>query len=140
MKKTPEPTKVIRRMDKGHFEVVFEKKAQADFKGTLAGGRAIAFEAKHTTADRIEQDVVSKEQGEWLDLHERVGALCFVVASVGPVTYARVPWAHWKAMREHHGRKYMTVEELRPFRVPLGFCRQEDGGGQAGVLFLEEVA
>lgn len=54
IEKTPEPMRVIGVLDRkrGIFKAVFEKAAQPDFKGTMAGGRAVVFEAKHTETDR----------------------------------------------------------------------------------------
>ena len=49
IEKTPEPMRPLSRPNsKGQFTACYVKAAQPDYKGTLAGGQAIVFEAKHT--------------------------------------------------------------------------------------------
>ena len=55
VEKTPEPFRVTQKGKDGKFEGRFITNAQPDFKGTLIGGRAIVFEAKHTTTPKIHQ-------------------------------------------------------------------------------------
>lgn len=118
IEKTPEPMKVIGVVNRnmGHFKAVFEKPAQPDFKGTMAGGRAVCFDAKSTEADRIQQKVVTQEQWDALDLHERMGAWCFILVCLGDVYY-RVPWEKWKTMKEDCGHKYMNAADLTPYKL-----------------------
>ncbi len=116
IEKTPEPMRVLRPMENGQFVCCFGKKAQPDFQGTLSSGRAVMFEAKTTRTGKIEQKIVTKEQGEYLDNHSAMNALCFVVVSFGDV-YATVPWTDWKRMKELFGHKFMTREEAAPYRV-----------------------
>jgi recombination protein U len=121
VEKTPEPFKVTgKRMRKNAlvFEGHFEKQAQPDFKGTLAGGKAIVFEAKSTQGDRIEQDTVTGEQTSALIEHSTLGALCFVYVALGFRDFYRVPWEVWLRMKELYGHKYMSREELEPYRLP----------------------
>lgn len=135
VEKTPEPVKVLSGMDaQGRFTACFEKKAQGDYTGTLAGGRSIAFEAKCTTGQRIEQRVVTDPQRDWMQGHYQMGAACFVmVGMITPFIEAyRVPWALWRDMKAHYGRKYMTAEDLKPFAVPVGIY-----AGEGCVKFLE---
>lgn len=116
IEKTPEPMRVIGVINRklGYFKAVFEKMAQPDYKGTMAGGRSVVFEAKHTESDRIKQDVVNDKQWEELDTHEAMGALCFVLVSLGN-NYYRVPWEKWKTMKEDCGHKYMNAADLTPY-------------------------
>lgn len=116
IEKTPEPMRVIGVINRkmGHFKAVFEKMAQPDYKGTMDGGRAIVFEAKHTETDRIKQDAVTEEQWKALDLHEAMGAICFVIVCLEHAYY-RVPWARWKTMKEDCGHKYMNAADLHPY-------------------------
>lgn len=128
--KTPEPMKPIRQTGSGRFEAFFEKKAQPDFKGTLAGGRAVAFEAKHTETGRMLQSAVNYEQEKQLDRHEQMGALCFVLVSFDFRLFYRVPWDIWRSMKQHYGHKYITPEEAAPYRLRyingvLDFLREE---------------
>ena len=116
--KTPEPMKPIRPIGNGKFLAYYEKKAQPDYKGTLAGGRAIVFEAKHTDEDRLKQSAVTSEQEKQLNKHERLGAECFVLVSFGFREFFKVPWATFKAMKTIYGRKYIKPEDLTEFKIP----------------------
>lgn len=118
IEKTPEPMKPIGVLNRnmGHFKAVFTKAAQPDYKGTMKGGTAVVFEAKHTETDRIKQDAVTQEQWDSLDLHEAMGALCFVLVSLG-LRYYRVPWAKWKTMKADCCHKYMNAADLEPYEV-----------------------
>lgn len=130
IEKTPEPMRVVRRMnDNKHFICVFEKKAQPDFKGTLAGGRAVVFEAKHTEDGQIEYKAVTDEQGKKLDEHQALGALCFVLVSFSLESFCCIPWDTWKNMKAIYGRKYIKCSEAEVVgRVPFTGSR---------ILFLE---
>ena len=118
IEKTPEPMRVIGVLNRktGHFKAVFEKAAQPDFKGTMQGGRAVCFEAKHTETDRIKQDAVTEDQKNAMDLHETMGAWCFVIVCLDN-TYYRVPWERWKTMKEDCGHKYMNAADLHPYKL-----------------------
>lgn len=48
--KTPEPMKPLKPLGSGKFIACYTKQAQADFCGTIRGGRAIRFEASRRTA------------------------------------------------------------------------------------------
>lgn len=116
--KTPEPMKPISRPNsRGQFTACFTKQAQPDYKGTLKGGRAVVFEAKHTDADRMQRSVVSEEQEKQLDRHQQLGAECFVLVSFGLQKYFRIPWGVFRDMKEHFGRKYIKPEELAEYEI-----------------------
>lgn len=131
IEKTPEPMKPIRDLGGGKFVAVYTKAAQADFKGTLAGGRAINFEAKHTDTGRMEQSRVTEEQTKKLNNTARMGGVCFVLCSFGGQFFCRIPWAVWRDMKAHFGHKYITPEEAAPYRVRYG--------GPGTLLFLENM-
>ena len=118
VEKTPEPMAPIRRMEQNRFVAVFTEKAQCDYKGTYSGGQAIAFEAKHTSKDRIMQVAVTPRQWGCLDRQEAMGAWCFVLVSIKTQDFFRVPWGVWKGMKRYFGRKYLTADDMEPFRVP----------------------
>lgn len=65
IEKTPEPMRPTKNLGNGKFIAFFEKKAQPDYKGTIKGGRTVMFEAKFTAKERMEQDRVEREQGEY---------------------------------------------------------------------------
>lgn len=118
IEKTPEPTRPLGKPDaKGRFLACFTKHAQPDYKGTLAGGKAVVFEAKHTDDDRMERKVISEEQEKRLNRHESLGAECFVMVSFRFQRYYRVPWAVFRDMKQHFGRKYITPEDLQQYEV-----------------------
>ena len=116
IEKTPEPMKVLGAINRrlGHFKACFAKVAQPDYKGTMAGGRSVCFEAKHTETDRIKQDAVTSDQTDALNSHEAMGAICFVIVCLEN-KYYRVPWAKWKTMKEDCGHKYMDAADLNPY-------------------------
>lgn len=117
VEKTPEPMRVLRRLENGKFVACFEKKAQPDYKGTIKGGRTILFEAKFTSGERIEQSAVSDTQAAYLDKYAGLGARCFILAGFGSGNVYRVPWMAWKTMKVRYGHKYATEEELTNYRV-----------------------
>ena len=62
IEKTPEPMRPLRPPNRqGQFLACYTKAGQPDFKGTLTGGRAVVFEAKHTDSDRIEYNRLTPE-------------------------------------------------------------------------------
>lgn len=119
IEKTPEPVKQLRAPNRqGQFLACYIKAAQPDFKGTLAGGRSVVFEAKHTDADRMTFDRVTLEQRQRLRAHSNLGAEAFVMVSFGLRDFYRIPWPVWRDMREIFGRKYITPADLEDCRVP----------------------
>ena len=116
--KTPEPMKPIGpKNQKGQFLACYTKQAQPDYKGTLAGGRAVVFEAKHTDSDRLQRSVVSEEQEKQLDRHMALGADCFVMVSCGFRQFFKIPWQVFRDMKDHYGRKYITPEDVQEYKV-----------------------
>lgn len=126
IEKTPEPMKPLGPKNyKGQFLACYTKQAQPDYKGTLKGGRAVVFEAKHTDDDRIEFKRLTKEQRDDLEHHHKLGAVAFVLVSMSMTECFRVPWPVWRDMAATYGRKYMTRDELLPYKVPVvaGFVK-----------------
>ena len=117
IKKVPEPFHIIQNIGNGRFIGNFSRKAQADFAGTLRGGRSVKFDAKHTQKDRISQNEVTEEQKKDLDAHQKLGAVCFILVSIRMQEFFRVPWDVWKAIAQRYGRKYITAEELQQYQV-----------------------
>lgn len=128
--KVPEPRKVIGRTGGRSSQMICvnAEKAHPDFLGTIAGGRSVTFDAKHTDKDRILQGAVTEHQAELLDLHEAMGALCWVVVDFNFEATFRVPWDFWKAMKERVGRKYLSPDdaEILPYRVPVTATEEGD--------------
>lgn len=120
IEKTPEPMTPTKDLGGGKFIAHYAKAAQADFKGTLRGGRSVNFEAKHTDSGRMEQSRVTDEQVEKLDNTARMGGVCFVLCSFGGQLFYRLPWTVWKDMKSHFGHKYITPEEAAPYRIRFG--------------------
>lgn len=126
IEKTPEPMKPLGPKNyKGQFLACYTKQAQPDYKGTLKGGRAVVFEAKHTDDDRIEYSRLTKEQRDDLEHHHKLGAVAFVLVSMSLTECFRIPWPVWRDMAATYGRKYMTRDELLPYKVPVvaGFVK-----------------
>lgn len=117
--KTPEPMKPIRQINQqGQFLACYVKKAQVDFSGTLAGGRAIRFEAKQTDTERFTRDRLTDDQMNDLEENEKLGALCFVLICYGFDHVYRIPWSIWRDMKEVFGRKYITEPDVSKYRIP----------------------
>ena len=130
IEKTPEPMRPLSRPNsKGQFTACYVKAAQPDYKGTLAGGQAIVFEAKHTDRDRIARERVTDQQAAALDDHHQLGALTYVIVSFGLLAFYRIPWPIFRDMADRYGRKYMTREEMELYHIPFtgGYIRLLDG-------------
>ena len=140
--KTPEPFRVMEKLGGGIFKGRFTAHAQPDFQGTLAGGRSIVFEAKHTTTDRLKRDVLTGEQQDALERHHSRGAVAAVCAGIGN-NFFFVPWEIWRDMKENFGRKYVTAANLEPFRVRFNgavlFLDLKHDGRSAGRVFLDYI-
>lgn len=117
VEKTPEPMRPTKSLGNGKFIAYFEKKAQPDYKGTLKGGRALVFEAKFTSTDRMEQSRVLPGQQEYMEKHSRLGARCYVVIGFISGEVYRLPWEVWRDMKEVFGRKYVTEADVQKYRV-----------------------
>ena len=77
------------------------------------------FEAKFTRTDRIEQSRVSPGQADYLDLHQALGARCYVLAGFSSGAVYRLPWNVWRNMKKVFGRKYITEDDIEivPYQV-----------------------
>ena len=115
--KTPEPFKIIKRLEHLRFIGCFQKKAQPDYKGTIKGGRSVIFEAKYTSTDRITQDRVSDAQWSYMDRATELGARCFVLAGFKSGGIYRIPWPVWSDMKRKFGHKYVTEKDLSEYRI-----------------------
>lgn len=140
--KTPEPFRVMEKLGGGIFKGRFTAPAQPDFQGTLAGGRSIVFEAKHTTTDRLKRDILTGEQQDALERHHSRGAVAAVCAGIGN-NFFFVPWEIWRDMKEHFGRKYVTATNLEPFRVRFNgavlFLDLKHDGRSAGRVIMDYI-
>ncbi len=131
IEKTPEPFHITGKDAGGVVRGYYEKKGQPDFKGILCDGTGIMFEAKHTDSDKINQNVITDSQWKSLDVYERFGAHCYVMVSIKLIKFYRVPWDVWKKMKELFGHKFMSDDELEPYRLKERQCT---------ILMLEGVA
>lgn len=116
--KTPEPMRTLRPLGRGRYEAVYTKQAQPDYKGTLRGGRAIVFEAKHTDTDRIKRSVISDEQEKCLNAYEQMGAECYVLVSFGFRRFFKFPWKLFRDMKYHFGVKHIReIDHISDFEI-----------------------
>ena len=101
IEKTPEPFSVIKKNKDGSFIGRFSKnkRAQPDFKGTLCNGNSIVFEAKYTSKDYINFNVLTETQYNSLLLHYKLGAKVFVCVGMQDKFYF-VPFDYWRYMKE----------------------------------------
>lgn len=129
--KTPEPLKVLKVYNRasGQFVCCFAKKAQPDFKGILMDSTMILFDAKHTDKEKIERGVVTEEQEKCFERYMKMGAMCFLVVSLGFEKFYRVPWVVFRDMKKIYGHKYMSESELEPYKLKYsnGILRFLDG-------------
>lgn len=115
--KTPEPFKVIKRLEQTRFIGCYTKRAQPDYKGVIKGGRMVVFEAKYTSTDRITQDRVSDAQWSYMNSASDLGARCYVIIGFHTNTVYRIPWSLWTSMKEVFGRKYVTEQDLKQYQI-----------------------
>ena len=127
VEKTPEPMRPAKSLGGGKFIAFYEKRAQPDYKGTLKGGRTVLFEAKFTSADRLEQSRVLASQQDCMERHQALGARCFILAGFASGLVYCVPWGVWRDMKARFGRKYVTETDLQDYQVQTA---------QNGVLLL----
>jgi len=130
IEKTPEPFHCLKKDKRGRAVVQFIHHAQPDYKGVLLNGQAIIFEAKCTGKDRILQDVLTDNQSEMLGAYQRLGAYTAVCVGIRD-NYFFVPFHIFEHMKEFFGRKYATVEDLKPWAVRFN---------GAAVYFLDNAA
>lgn len=114
--KTPEPFRVTKKGANGVFTGRFTKAAQPDFQGTLINGTSIVFEAKMTSKDRINRDVLTEEQMNTLEAHQNLSAKCYVCACIQNQCFM-IPWEIWRDMKTHYGRKYIKAEDVEEYKV-----------------------
>lgn len=117
IEKTPEPMRPTKSLGAGRFIAYYTSAAQADFKGTLQGGRTVNFEAKHTDQGRMQQSRITDTQSQKLDNTAKMGGICFVLCSFGEKGIFRIPWALWKDMKRRFGRLYFTAEDVPAYQV-----------------------
>lgn len=67
--------------------------------------------------ERRQENVISSEQEKQLDRHMKLGAECFVMVSFGFEQYFKIPWAVFREMKQHYGRKYITPEDVQEYKV-----------------------
>lgn len=118
--KTPEPFTVTKRLGGGKFEAVSASNAQPDYKGILNGGRAVVYEAKFTSTDRILQNRVTDAQAVYLDRAAALGAWCFIIAGFSTGNVYKVPWEIWRIMDKYFNHKYANESDLKQYIVKLG--------------------
>lgn len=117
IEKTPEPMKILKHIENGHFETVFSKSAQPDFKGTLKGGRTVVFDAKFTSADRITFNVLNDFQRETLLKYQKLGAISFVLVGFSDGKIYNINIETWSNMKDVFGRLYIKQEELEKLNL-----------------------
>ena len=137
--KTPEPMKLIKSLGEGKFVACFAKKAQVDFCGSLAGGRAIRFEAKQTDTERFTRDRLTDEQMDDLRAHTEMGAYCCVMICFGSDHIYRIPWSIWENMKTAFGRSYVTEKDVKGYRVEIknGIAMLLDATANEGYVLNE---
>lgn len=126
--KMPEPFRVVKKWN-GRAEVQFTRHAEPDFVGCTNSGWLIAFEAKYTDKDRMEQGRLTEMQAQALEEYSQLCAKVSVCAWIKDKVYM-VPWSVWKRMDIIYGRKYVTQDDLKIYQVRMD---------QARIYFLDYI-
>lgn len=108
------------------FIATFAKSAQPDYKGTLAGGRAIVLEAKSCASDRINKSMVLDTEIAELKTHAGLGALSGVIAEsqrTGRVYF--FPCSLFANMEDITGYKHIKFVQAEAFELPEELGRAE---------------
>jgi recombination protein U len=121
VEKTPEPMKPLKDLGQGKFIACYEKKAQADYKGVMKGGREVVFEAKYTASDRLTQDRVTPEQTAYMNEHTALGARCYVIGGFASGNVYLIPWSIWVSMKDLFGHKYVTEKDIYHCKINTGW-------------------
>lgn len=117
--KTPEPMRIIQRLDGGKFVGVFAKKAQPDYKGVKKGGKTMIFEAKYTSGDRLQKSAVTDSQYEYMIRASNLGAECFILAGFKTGNAYRIPFRVWYHMEQTFGRKYIREDDVEEYKINI---------------------
>lgn len=124
------PIEVYGDRRKGQFIAIYTKQAQPDFKGILCGGSTVIFYAKSTSQDILRQSIVTDEQRDEFNRYEKMGAWCYIMATLGFTDFYQIPWSNWKVGPETLGRMHFKRTDLEPYRIQ---CRN------GVILFLEGI-
>lgn len=118
IEKQSEPVHYIRPYGAhGQFIANYAKKSGVDYKGTLRGGLAVCFEAKHTDSDKMLRSRLELHQLEYLKVHHFLGARCFVLVSFNLTDFYNVPFLVWENMKAIYGRQYLKRDDLEEYRI-----------------------
>lgn len=135
IEKTPEPMKILKHIENGHFETVFTKSAQPDFKGTLKGGQTVVFDAKFTESNKITYQALSDFQRETLLAYRELGAKAFVLVGFADGAIYPIDIKIWSKMQNVFGHKHIKQVELengefraKPKKGIIDFLGMMEGG------------
>lgn len=113
--------RILRVLGGGRFEVVFRGESGADYRGTVAGGRAVVAEAKSSDDHRLGRSILKPTQIADLDDAHALGALALLLVELTidhrPRRFA-CPWPlAWTASGKGAG---VGLEDLAAFEVRPG--------------------
>ena len=118
IEKQQEPMKIIRKMSTpGQFLACFTQRSGVDYKGTLKGGQAVAFEAKHTDTEKMDYKRLQPWQMDYLKEHAELGAITFILVSFKMQNFYRIPLDQWSNMKENYGRLYLTEKDIQEYKI-----------------------
>ena len=113
-----------------------EEKATVDFMGRF-GHTPIAFEAKHSSEDKIALKRVEPHQCEFLkNWTKREAAIGFVLVSFRFEEFYLIPWSYWQAAIKARETKIPVCVRREPMRTEwqvTGKASIRTAGGMAGV-------
>lgn len=100
----------------------YGNKGQPDFSGTLADGRSIVFEAKHTNTTNIPFSRIAHHQKRALERHGKLGADAFILIAFRFEAFYKVPISEWIDLERNIGKKSVNEKDL-------AFYKLETNGG-----------
>lgn len=115
--KTPEPLKPIGVLRGGQFRAVYDKRGQPDFLGTLAGGKSIMIEAKHTSSTNLRFDSVLRHQARQLALTDILGGIAGILVSFSMERFYYIPYKVWETLENNLGKKSFNEKDVASYAV-----------------------
>lgn len=114
--KTYPPFTTLRRQ-KGQVVGFYGKAGQPDFVGTLKGGGAIVFEAKHTNTTNIPFGHVANHQKQSLKRHDELGAEAFILVAFKLDSIYKIPIRDWLELEKTIGKKSLNEKDLSEYKI-----------------------
>ena len=104
----------------GIATIQFTAHAQPDYMGIVKNpdgtSSAIAFEAKYTMSNKLQQKAVTPTQAQALQKISDLGGITGVCAGIND-EYFFIPWEVFGNMKRYYGRQYVTAADVDEYKV-----------------------